>query len=73
MLRNFMLAIALLVPLVTFAEPNANALNNANPASGQGFSHAPEIDGSNAMLGLVLLGGIVSLVVRRKRKDKKED
>ena len=66
MLRNILVSAALLVPLITFAEPNANANKHAN--SNASFKHAPEIDGANMMLGVTLLGGIVSLIVRHKRK-----
>lgn len=66
MLSKFLVATSLLVPLITFAEPNANAYEHAN--SHASFQHAPEIDGANLILGITLLGGIVSLIVRRKGK-----
>lgn len=66
MLKGFLVSTVLLVPLIAFAEPNANAYAHANPKAS--FKHAPEIDGTNLVLGITLLGGLVSLVVRRKRK-----
>jgi hypothetical protein len=66
MLRSFLASVVLLAPLITLAEPNANAYKHAN--SNASFKHAPEIDGSNIILGVTLLGGIVSLIVRRRKK-----
>jgi hypothetical protein len=62
MLRKLLLATVLLTPLVTFAEGRGHAY-----AWGH-VKHAPEIDGSNIVLGIALLGGILSLA---KRKGKK--
>lgn len=66
MQSKFLLTASLLVPLLAFAEPNVSALNHAS--SNASFQHAPEIDGANLILGITLLGGIVSLIVRRKGK-----
>jgi hypothetical protein len=66
MLSKFLVAATLSVPLIAFAEPNANAFAHANQHAS--FQHAPEIDGTNVVLGITLLGGIISLIVRRKGK-----
>jgi hypothetical protein len=75
MLKKILLAGALLTPLVTFSQSNT-AVDHANSnASFQGakVGHAPEIDGGNAILGLTLLAGLVSLAVRKNKRNKKED
>jgi LPXTG-motif cell wall-anchored protein len=73
MFKKILLVTLLVTPLATFAQ-SQSALEHANGnASFNRVTHAPEIDGGNAIMGLVLLGGIVSLIVRRKRKNKKED
>jgi hypothetical protein len=76
MLRKILVVGSLLVPLITFAQASGNAGGQGN---GNGFGlgngnaygrvdHAPEIDGGNIVLGITLLGGIVSLIVRRRKK-----
>lgn len=79
MVKKFLLAIVLLTPLVTFAQ-SSSAFEHANgnasfqPGHTTGNSvHAPEIDGGNAVLGLALLGGIISLMVRKNKQGKKDN
>lgn len=65
----------LLTPLVALAAPNENAFFHASPtgqANGKAFA-VPEIDSSNLLLSLALLGGIVRLVARSNKNDKKDD
>ena len=71
MLRKILLAGVLLTPLVTFAQ-SSNAYANANGNASFNRVHAPEIDGGNAILGLALLGGIITLIARKKRQDKED-
>lgn len=66
MLQKAFLCAALLTPLLAFGEPSAKAYEHAN--GNAAFLRAPEIDGSNALLGIVLLGGIISLIARRNKK-----
>jgi LPXTG-motif cell wall-anchored protein len=81
MLKKLLFVTAILVPLATFAEGNERhevrgeggyehhgGWNWGNHGGGDRSVHAPEIDGSNAVLGLALLGGILTLMVRRKKK-----
>jgi len=76
MLRKFLLASTLLMPLITFAQPNGHAGGNGNGnafgiGNGNAYgrvAHAPEIDSGNILLGLTLLGGIASLMIQRKKK-----
>ena len=70
MLRKILLAGVLLTPLVTFAQ-SSSAWANANNNASFKRVHAPEIDGGNAVLGFALLGGIISLMVRKNKKDNK--
>jgi LPXTG-motif cell wall-anchored protein len=60
MLRKIFITSALLAPLLAFAQGNGHAYGH--------FKHAPEIDGSNIVLGIALLGGVLSLARRRKQK-----
>jgi hypothetical protein len=71
MLRKILLATVLLTPLVTFAQ-SSSAWTHANGNASFKQVHAPEIDGGNAVLGLALLGGIISLMVNKKKKHKKD-
>ena len=66
MFKKILFATVVLTPLVTFAAPNENAYAHANVHAS--FMRAPEIDGGNLVLGLALLGGIISLVARNKKK-----
>ena len=66
MLRKIALTSALLVPLLAYAEGNGNGNGNAY-AYGHS-KHAPEIDGGNIVLAIVLLGGILSLTRRRDKR-----
>lgn len=70
MLKRFLVAAVLLTPLVTFAQ-SSSAFENANVNASFKRVHAPEIDGGNAILGIALLGGIVSLMVRKSKKNDK--
>ncbi len=70
---RILLGAALLVPLVTFAQ-SESALRNANEhASFLRAEQAPEIDGGSAVLGLALLGGIISLVVKKNKQNRRDD
>jgi LPXTG-motif cell wall-anchored protein len=60
MLRKILVVSSLLMPLATFAQGNGHAYGR--------IAHAPEIDGGNMVLGITLLGGIISLVARRRKK-----
>ncbi len=60
MLRKIAVASLLLVPLITFAEGHGHAYGHSR--------HAPEIDGSNIVLAIALLGGILSLGRRREKR-----
>ena len=60
MLRKIAFASLLLVPLITFAEGEGHAYGHSR--------HAPEIDGSNIVLAIALLGGILSLGRRREKR-----
>jgi hypothetical protein len=62
MIRKILLATVLLTPLLTFAQGNGHAYAYGHA------KHAPEIDGSNLILGIALLGGILSLTKRRGKK-----
>jgi hypothetical protein len=66
MFKKILCATFVLTPLVAFAAPSENAYAHANEHAS--FLRAPEIDGGNLLLGLALLGGIISLVVRNKKK-----
>jgi hypothetical protein len=77
MLRKMLVMGSLLMmPLITFAQASENAGGHGNGnAFGLGngnaygrVTHAPEIDSSNIVLGITLFGGIVSLIVRRRKK-----
>jgi hypothetical protein len=72
MLRKFLVAAVFLTPLVAFAQ-SSSAWENANGNASFKRVPAPEIDGGNAVLGLALLGGIVSLMVRKNKKQKKDE
>lgn len=75
MLRKLLVAAVFLTPLFVSAQSDSafsHANGNASFQPGNSV-HAPEIDGGNAILGLALLGGIVSLMVRKNKKHKKED
>lgn len=62
MLRKIAVTSLLLVPLITFAEGHGHG-------HAYGHSrHAPEIDGSNIVLAIALLGGILSLGRRREKR-----
>jgi hypothetical protein len=62
MLRKLLFTALIAAPLLASADPgNGNAYGHTK--------HAPEIDGSNVILGIALLGGIISL--SRKRNDNK--
>ena len=52
MLRKLIVTKFLLTPLLSFAAP----------------LHCPEINGSNTVLGIALLGGLLSLTRRTDRK-----
>ena len=67
MLKKIFLFTALLTPLITFAQ-SSSAFEHANSNASFKSTHAPEIDGGNAVIGLALLGGIISLMVRRNKK-----
>lgn len=60
MLRKLAVTSLLLVPLLSFAEGNGHAYGHSR--------HAPEIDGSNVVLAIALLGGILSLARRREKR-----
>jgi hypothetical protein len=66
MLKKFLLTTLVLTPLVTLAKPNEHAFEHANGQAS--FMRAPEINGGNLILGFALLGGIVSLVSRNRKK-----
>lgn len=70
MLKRILVAAVLLTPLVTLAQ-SSKAFENANDNASFKRVHAPEIDGGNAALGIALLGGIVSLMVRKNKKRDK--
>ena len=59
MLRNAIFIAALLAPVAVFAAPNEHALANANEHAS---FNAPEIDGSNLLLGIALVGGVLGFL-----------
>lgn len=65
-LRKALFATVFLTPLVSFSAPNENAYQHAN--GNASFKRAPEIDGSNLVLGLALVGGIITLISRNRKK-----
>lgn len=60
MLRNLLISAVLLVPLTTFAQGNGHAYGHTK--------HVPEIDGDSIVIGIALLGGVLSLVRRGNKK-----
>jgi len=66
MLKKFSIALLASVPLLALAAPSENAYQHAN--SHASFMSAPEIDGSSLILGLALLGGVISLMRNKKTK-----
>lgn len=54
MLRKIFIGAVLLAPVFTFAEGKGHAYTYVHT------KHAPEIDGSNIVLGIAVLGGVPS-------------
>lgn len=72
MVKKILVGAVLLAPLVTLAQ-SSSALEHANGNASFNRTHAPEIDGGNAVLGIALLGGVISLMVRKNKKQKKDE
>lgn len=70
MKHKILAGVIALMPLIVFAEPNSNAFEHAS-STGREHGHAfaaPEIDGNSLILSIALLGGIISLIARNKKK-----
>jgi hypothetical protein len=68
MLNKLLVAILASAPLLVMAGPSSNAFDHANPSHAS-FMQVPEIDGSSLVLGLALVGGVISLL--RNKNNKK--
>ncbi|WP_147383937.1 hypothetical protein [Noviherbaspirillum sedimenti] len=74
MIRKIVVTSLLLAPLLTFAQGNGqNGNGNGHAYGHRNRLHAPEIDGSNVVLAVALLGGILSLARRRDKRSSRPD
>jgi hypothetical protein len=64
MMKKILFVAALLLPFAVFAEPNEDSHAHAKEHAHSLHAHfnAPEIDGSNLMLGIALVGGVLGLL-----------
>jgi hypothetical protein len=64
MMKKILFVATLLLPFAVFAEPNEKVLEHAKEQTHSLHAHfnAPEIDGSNLMLGIALVGGVLGLL-----------